>query len=215
MLARFSCPNLRADDEPDPASLWSGHSLDGWMTLDKQPAPPGWVAKDGVIHLLKTPERTGHIVTRSEFGDFELEFEWRIAPGGNSGIKYRVRTYGERTIGCEYQIYDPNGKEVDPKNQTAALYDLYEPSPEAVVHPAGSWNHAKIRVCDQHIEHWLNGRLAVNATVGDSEWERRIAESKFNEAENFSKNRFGRLMLTDHGSEVWYRNMRFQSLESQ
>lgn len=184
------------------------------MTLEKQPAPPGWVAKDGVIHLRKMPERTGHIVTRSEFGDFELEFEWKIAPGGNSGIKYRVRTYGDRTIGCEYQIYDPNGKEVDPKNETAALYDLYEPSPEVVVHSAGNWNLAKIRVCDQQIEHWLNGQLAVKATVGDSEWERRIAQSKFNDVENFSKNRFGRLMLTDHGSEVWYRNMRFQSLEA-
>jgi hypothetical protein len=95
------------------AEVWQGLSLDGWMGLDGQAVSGGWQAKDGVISLKKSLLRSGHIVTRQEFGDFELGFEWRLAKGGNSGIKYRVRTYGDRTLGCEYQIYDPNGGVVE------------------------------------------------------------------------------------------------------
>ena len=195
------------------SDVWSGKSLDGWMTIDGQNVPDGWQANDGMIFLRKQGTTGGHIVTRAEFGDFELRFQWKIAPGGNSGIKYRVRTYGDRTLGCEYQIYDPNGKPVDPNNKTAALYDLYAPSEKADARPAGEWNDAKIFVQDNRIEHWLNGVCVVSAMVGDAEWERRVAESKFNDVDGFSKNRMGRMMLTDHGSQVWYRDFEFRNLE--
>lgn len=180
------------------------------MTIDGTPAPSGWEAKEGVIRLRKTLFRSGHIVTRQEFGDFELSFDWKIAPGGNSGLKYRVRTYGDRTLGCEYQIYDDTSGTAPENTQTGSIYDLYEPIKGNKAHPAGEWNAAKIVVKDNRIEHWLNGVKIVEATVGDAEWERRVAISKFNDVENFSKNPNGRIMLTDHGSEAWYRNMKFK-----
>ena len=197
------------------ADVWRGMSLDGWMGLDGQGVSGGWQAKDGVISLRKTLLRSGHIVTRQEFGDFELGFEWRLAKGGNSGIKYRVRTYGDRTLGCEYQIYDPsgdpNGGAVERKNSTASIYDLYEPNDQVHVRAIGEWNTAKIVVRDGRIEHWLNESKVVEATIGDQEWERRVAGSKFNDVKDFSKNPCGRIMLTDHGSDVAYRNFQFSS----
>lgn len=196
--------------EADDPSIWKGESLAGWMTIDGNPAPSGWEAKDGVIRLRKTLFRSGHIVTRQEFGDFELSFDWKIAPGGNSGLKYRVRTYGDRTIGCEYQIFDDPSGTAPANTQTGSIYDLYEPIQGTKAHAAGEWNAAKIVVKDNRIEHWINGVKIVEATVGDAEWERRIAISKFNDVENFSKNPKGRIMLTDHGSEAWYRNMKFE-----
>jgi hypothetical protein len=196
--------------EADDPSIWKGESLAGWMTIDGNPAPSGWEAKDGVIRLRKTLFRSGHIVTRQEFGDFELSFDWKIAPGGNSGLKYRVRTYGDRTIGCEYQIFDDTSGTAPANTQTGSIYDLYEPIQGTKAHAAGEWNGAKIVVKDNRIEHWLNGIKIVEANVGDAEWERRIAISKFNDVENFSKNPKGRIMLTDHGSEAWYRNMKFE-----
>ena len=201
-----ACQAVEADDP----SIWKGETLAGWMTIDGNPAPSGWEAKDGVIRLRKTLFRSGHIVTRQEFGDFELSFDWKIAPGGNSGLKYRVRTYGDRTLGCEYQIYDDPSGTAPENTQTGSIYDLYEPIKGTTAHPAGEWNAAKIVVKDNRIEHWLNGVKIVEATVGDAEWERRVAISKFNDVENFSKNPKGRIMLTDHGSEAWYRNMKFE-----
>lgn len=195
--------------------LFDGKSLDNWTTLDGQPVTRGWEVVDGMIHLKKEEKRSGHIITRDEYGDFELTFEWKIAPGGNSGLKYRVRKYGGRLLGCEYQVLDDDkyakGR-VRSKNSAGGLYDLYEPSDAKQLRPAGEFNSARIVVRGNRIEHWLNGQRIVEATVGDDQWNQRIAQSKFSDVEQFGRNRRGRIMLTDHGSEVWYRNIRFELL---
>jgi Domain of Unknown Function (DUF1080) len=182
-----------------------GESLAGWTTLDGNPVTKGWQASGGEIRLDRSGGRGGHIVTAAEYGDFDLAFEWKIAQRGNSGLKYRVRKYGNQTLGCEYQICDePEGRALS-KRSAGALYDLYEPRPDRLLRPAGEWNQSRIVVHGDRIEHWLNGRLIVEATVGDEEWQKRIGESKFVEAESFGQNRAGHLMLTDHGSDVSYR----------
>jgi hypothetical protein len=196
--------------EPLP-SPFDGKSLAGWTTLDGKPVTQGWEVIDGTIHLKKEGKRAGHIVTAQEFGDFTLSFEWKIAPRGNSGIKYRVRSYGGKVLGCEYQIYDDGAaRKVQSKNSAGALYDLYEPIEDKPLKPAGEFNQARIVVRGNSIEHWLNGRRIVSATVGDDEWQRRVSASKFNDVPDFSRNPRGKLMLTDHGSEVWYRNFVFE-----
>ena len=201
-----------ATDPPDP---FNGKSFSAWTTIDGKPVPEGWEIVDGILHLKKDEKRTGHIVTANEYGDFTLSFDWKISPGGNSGLKYRVRSYGERVIGCEYQIYDDSGaKQVQPRNSAGALYDLYEPSSDKKLKPAGEWNQAKIVVRGNRIEHWLNGQQIVTATIGDSEWQKRLSESKFSECPDFSQQPKGKLMLTDHGSEVWYRNFVFEQQSS-
>jgi len=204
----------KTQDSSATSTVFQGESLDDWMTLDGGPVRIGWQAKDGEIFLKRSLIKAGHIVTKKEFGDFELAFEWKIAKGGNSGIKYRVRKYGDRTLGCEYQIYDPNGKEVQPINKTASLYDLYAPDPSVKVLEPGKWNTAKIVVKGDRIEHWLNGSIVVQATVGDSQWQKRLSESKFNDAKDFAKNKCGRIMLTDHGSDVSYRKFEFTTFET-
>ena len=195
------------DAQPSP---FDGKSLAAWTTLDGKPVTQGWEAVDGTIHLKKDGKRAGHIVTAQEYGDFQLTFQWKIAERGNSGIKYKVRSYGGKILGCEYQVFDDGGRKVNPKNSAGALYDLYEPNSAKLLKPAGVFNDAKIVVRGERIEHWLNGQLIVAATVGDEEWQRRIAASKFTEAQDFSRNARGKIMLTDHGSEVWYRNFVFE-----
>ena len=173
----------------------------------------GWEASSGEIRLNRAAGRGGHIITADEFGDFDLSFEWKIAARGNSGLKYRVRKYGNQTLGLEYQICDePEGRPVT-KKSAGALYDLYEPAAERQLKPAGEWNTARIVVRGDRIEHWLNGGLIVAATVGDDEWKKRIGESKFVDQEQFGENRTGRIMLTDHGSDVAYRNFVFRPLK--
>ncbi|MEQ1827621.1 MAG: DUF1080 domain-containing protein [Pirellula sp.] len=192
-------------------SPFDGKSWALWTMMDERPVPEGWEMKDGVVHLKKEKARVGHIVTTEEYGDFTLEFEWKIAPGGNSGLKYRVRSYENRTIGCEYQVYDDAGaKKVAPKYSSGSIYDLYEPNEAKKMNPAGEWNHAKIVASGPRLEHWLNGEKIVSATIGDAEWKRRLGESKFNDAKGFGEKK-GKIMLTDHGSEVWYRNFVFKS----
>ncbi|MHC4404078.1 MAG: 3-keto-disaccharide hydrolase [Planctomycetota bacterium] len=194
--------------------LFDGTSLDGWTTLDGQPVTKGWEVVDGIIHLNIERGRAGHIVTEQEYGDFELRFEWKNVAGGNSGLKYRVRQFGNKTLGCEYQIIDDNRYRVKlrPKGSTGALYDIYEPNDAKVVNPPGQFNNSRIVVRGNRIEHWLNGKRIVVACVGSAEWNRRIAESKFADIPGFGRNRVGKMMLTDHKSEVWYRNIELTPL---
>ncbi len=213
-LVASVCPFAPAEDATKTKlpSPFDGQSLAGWTTGDGKPVTAGWEIVDGVIHLTKGGPRGGNIVTAEEFGDFDLSFEWKIAPRGNSGIKYRVRSYDGRLLGCEYQIYDDGtAKKVQDKNSAGALYDLYEPNDQKTLRPSGEYNTARIVVRGDRIEHWLNGKLIVAATVGDAEWERRIKQSKFNDKPDFARNPRGKLMLTDHGSEVWYRNFKFET----
>ncbi len=203
-----------AGAQDDSSLIFDGETLSGWTTLDGEPITQGWEVVDGAIHLPPSEERVGHIITDRDIGNFVLSFDFKIAPGGNSGIKYRVQDINGNMLGCEYQIYDDDHptKSVDSKNSTGSLYDVYEPITNKPFHPAGEWNSAKIVVNDYRIEHWLNGERILSVLVGSHEWYQRIACSKFNDDPGFGQNRFGRIMLTDHGSEVWYRNIQFEEL---
>ncbi|MBI2479021.1 MAG: DUF1080 domain-containing protein [Planctomycetia bacterium] len=208
-VAKDGCP-------PQPAAppLFDGKTLDNWTTLDGKPITTGWEVVDGVIHLNKEQGRAGHIITKREYGDFELSFDWKIAAGGNSGVKYRVRDYGNKTLGCEYQIYDDaDARKLQPKNSSGSLYDLYEPNENKQLNATGEFNSTRIIVRGDQIEHWLNGKQILAITVGSPDWDERIAASKFAEEKDFGENHFGKIMLTDHGSEVWYRDIQIRSLD--
>jgi hypothetical protein len=194
--------------------LFDGKTLDGWTTEGGQAVTRGWEAVDGMLHLNTDGERGGNIFTDREYGDFELSFEWKIAAGGNNGVKYRVRKFGNKTLGCEYQLIDDDGylHKLPATGTTGSLYDIYEPSAAKSLNAIGQFNHSRIVVCGNRIEHWLNGQLIVVARVGSSEWDRRIADSKFSDVESFGRNRMGKIMLTDHNSEVWYRNIELTPL---
>lgn len=192
------------------SQLFDGHTLHGWTNLDGGPVGEGWEVVDGMIHLKTLQQRSGAIISEREFGDMELSFDWKIAPNGNSGLKYRVRKYGDRTLGCEYQIYDDKSKreEISLRQSAGALYGLFEPNQNKQLKPAGEFNSARIVIQGDAVQHWLNDKLIVAVTIGSEEWKKRVAESKFNEYEGFARNHRGKIMLTDHGGEVWYRNFK-------
>jgi hypothetical protein len=198
----------------DHVQLFDGRTLSEWTTLDGRPVAKGWSVVDGMIRLDPRQGRAGAIITKAEFGDFDLEFEWKIAAGGNSGLKYRVRRYSGGWYGCEYQILDDFGyrRKLFPRHSAGSLYDLYEPCPDKRLLPAGQFNSSRIVVQQDRVQHWLNGQLIVSATVGDDDWRSRVAASKFADLDDFGRNSRGKIMLTDHGSEVWFRNLKLELL---
>jgi hypothetical protein len=88
----------RAEHPPNTVSLFDGRSFDGWVMLDGSPVNDGWEIVDGAIHLKAGRKRAGSIRTVDSFGSFELEFQWKVAAGGNSGVKYRVRASKVATV---------------------------------------------------------------------------------------------------------------------
>ncbi len=194
-------------DRPAPGSrgipmrLFDGQSLAGWARRDGRPHE-GWVVDDGALYR---QAGGGDLYFQYPVRDFELYFQWRIAARGNSGLKYRVRQYGNRWLGCEYQILDDAGH--SDANKSAGLYDVFDPPAARPVVVPGVWNDARIVVCGQRIEHWLNGVMTVQANVGSPQWDTAVANSKFAGDAGFGENREGRIFLQDHGDPVWFREL--------
>ena len=194
--------------------LFDGSTLSGWTNSEGGAPGQGWEVVDGELHLSVDGPRGGNLLTVDEYQNFILDFTWRISSGGNNGVKYRVRSYDGRTLGCEYQLIDDEGypEPLRPVQRTGALYDIYGPRFTGLSNRVGEYNHSRIVVCDEHVEHWLNGVCVVSAMVGSDDWARHIAKSKFSDVEEFGLNRTGRIMITDHSDEVWIRSMTLRPL---
>lgn len=217
-------PGLIADTAAQPAAsgtwttLFDGTSADHWRGY-KKPDMTGlrWVVKDGCLAL---PPSDGSdtkgardIITRKQFGDFELTWEWKVAPGSNSGVKYFVVEDGDAAIGHEYQIIDDD-KHADAKlregrRSTAAFYDVL-PASNVKAKPIGEFNQSRIVAKGNQVEHWLNGVKVLEYTLDTDALRAKIADSKFKDRVGFDKHLRGHILLQDHGDQVCYRNIKIR-----
>jgi hypothetical protein len=188
--------------------LFDGADTSQWRGYKKQTLPDGWQAQDGALVRVG---RGGDIITVEQFENFELSLEWKIAEGGNSGIMYRVSEEGGAPwhTGPEYQLLDD--EKAKEANKSASCYGLYQPS-QQVSRPAGEWNHTRIIISGNQVEHWLNGVKVVEFELGSEDWNARVARSKFNRYPQFGKVRRGHIALQDHGNMVAFRNIKIRPL---
>ncbi len=201
------------DSSSELVPLFDGKTLDGWLLPNGKPPGNEWDVSDGAIHHRKG--RGGHLISEKQFTDFELQFEWKIAHGGNSGVKYRTTMTPKGLYGCEYQLLDDpnhsNGK--NPKTRLAALYDLYAPDEGAKQpRPVGEFNESRIVARGSKLEHWLNGKKVLEVDTASDDWKARIAKSKFKTIGDFAASKPGPILLQDHGDEVWFRNIMIRPL---
>ncbi|WP_080058400.1 3-keto-disaccharide hydrolase [Spirosoma aerolatum] len=222
-------PNTLTDAEKQNGwkLLFDGASSSGWKSAYKDGFPEkGWTVKDGTIGVA---ERGGHehivggdIVTIQQFSAFDLSFEFRLAPGGNSGLKYFVtRSEGEKgaVIGLEYQILDdklhPDAKQGRDGNRTqASLYDLIKANKqEQFVNPPDQWNTGRIVVYpNNHVEHYLNGIKILEYERGSPAFRELVAKSKYKDFDHFGEAPKGRILLQDHGNAVSFRSIKIKEL---
>jgi len=189
--------------------LFDGSSLDHWTDSNGKPPGEGWVIEaDGSLFR---KEKAGDLLSKQEFASFELTWEWKIAEGGNSGLKYWVNRISGAQLGLEYQMIDderhPDARKGGTR-QTAAIYDIQAAS-EASSKPAGEWNQSKVICKGTKIEHWLNGKKVVEADASSDDWKERITRSKFMKFEGFAPGQ-GKLLLQDHNDPVWFRNIQIK-----
>ncbi|SHK77305.1 protein of unknown function [Reichenbachiella agariperforans] len=212
--------------------LWDGTTNAGWRgaKLDEFPVS-GWNMADGVLTVQKTDggESTGpgDIVTINKFANFELELEFKITEGANSGIKYYVDPSLNKgagsAIGCEFQILDdekhPDAKKGVNGNRTVgSLYDLITADNLSVKDRGkqfkgiGQWNKARIVAKDGKVEHWLNNEKVVTYDRHSQLFKALVAYSKYAKWENFGQWPEGCILLQDHGDEVSYRSIKIREL---
>ena len=228
LLAALACH--AAEDGFVP--LFDGKTLDGWTGMRGNPLPTqSWAVQDGMI-TTQEDGSGGDLRTVAEYADFDLRWEWKIAEKGNSGIKYnvqeewisfafrpgapkeRLERWLRQAIGFEYQISDDTRWDRSrpdwAKSATGALY-LLEWAEDKPLKPVGEWNTSRIVVRGNHGEHWLNGQKLFEFEMGSRALLDKVAKTKFRQAPGYGVKGKGPIVLTHHGSPVWYRNLRIRA----
>jgi hypothetical protein len=188
-------------------SAWRGYKQSGFPTNN-------WVIDNGALKTV--PGKAVDLTTRETYKDFDLSFEWKVPPGGNSGVMYNVQETGDAPwhTGPEYQVLDdakhPDGR--NPKTSAGSLYALIAPNAKKTLKPVGEWNQSRIVSKNGHVEHWLNGANVVEFDWNGADVRAEIKKSKFKDMPTFMGHTEGHIVFQHHGEEVWYRNIRVKKL---
>jgi len=205
--------------------LWDGETTNGWRGAKLTTFPTkGWVIENGELIVESSggaeSAAGGDIVTTEAFSDFELQVDFKLTPGANSGIKYYVDTELNKgpgsSIGLEYQILD-DALHADAKlgshegsRTVCSLYDLIKANPIKPITPIGDWNTAYIKSINNKVEHWLNGVKVLEYERGSKDFLKLVSESKYAKWPNFGLLEKGQILLQDHGDRVAFRNIKIR-----
>jgi len=232
LLILFGCEKTKKSGDVEQSNstidnwinLFDGSATNNWRGEHIATFPDaGWYISDG--ELLNDGSGSGNLLSKEEYGNFILEWEWRLFDeGGNSGVKYFVKeTFGEsqnQVLGLEYQMLDDERHEwmisgkMKPNDfhTTGALYEFFSPSESKKMMPLGQFNKSKIISDDNHVEHWLNGTKVVEYNRGGDAFLDMKAKSKFKNYAEFGLHEEGFIMLQDHSSKVGFKNIKIKIL---
>lgn len=198
-------------------ALFDGKSLKGWRTYQNKPAD-SWLVTEGMLYNKGNKDpKTQHadLITEKQYGDFDVSFDWKIAPGANSGFLYMVTETSGASYqsGPEYQLIDDKGypAHLEEWQKTGANYAMDPPMVDAT-HAAGEWNHTRIKKYKGHIEHWLNDKLVAAYDLWSEKWKQQKATGKWKDTPGYGMSEKGHFALQDHGGEIWFKNMRVKEL---
>ena len=229
--------------------LFDGKTMNHWVD-PRQKTPPGdaWTIEDGCLKAVRHARITEDLFSQDTFRDFELVFDWRISPAGNSGVKYRIQDHffirfspekfekqvenslekpvegrpargQDYVVGFEYQLTDDSSNSdatSNAKHTAGALYDMVAPS-EHATKPVGEFNHSRIVLRGNHVEHWMNGVKVVDSSLDSADALAGI-EKRWSVApkalEMLSKQprKDCPISLQNHGDDAWFRNIRIRRL---
>ena len=221
--------------------IFDGKTLNGWRGYGKDKAPSRWTVEDGAIKFngsgggeAQTGEG-GDLIFAKKFKNFELEMEWKVSKGGNSGIFYLAQEVKNDKGGMEpifisapeCQVLDnenhPDAKlGVDGNRKASSLYDMIPAKPQNAK-PYGEWNQVAIVVNNGTVTHFMNGAKVVTYKLWTPEWTQMLQNSKFSEAKwpvafqllnnCGGENHEGFIGMQDHGDTVWFKNIKVKELK--
>lgn len=215
-------------------TLFDGKTTNGWQTQSKPVFPAhAWNIEDGSLHSIPTAPKVDLSTVRN-FRNFECEFDWKIAKGANSGVKYlvfgmrqnplvgRIDPEVPKALGFELQLIDDANvadAKLHPSHATGALY-LFKAATNVPSLPTGQWHTARIVVHGRRVEHWLDGVKVMEADLESPELRAAMAAQprpdipkpeRLDELRQ-NKTRAYPIVLTHHGGDAWYRNIRIREL---
>jgi hypothetical protein len=210
---QMSRPTANALTDQEKADGWKllfdGTTTDGWRGYQQEGVPAGWQAKDGALVRVA---KAGDLITKEQFGDFELTVDWKVSHGGNSGIFYRATEAGRHIYETapEFELRD-SAFWTDNPFTNGANYALHPPTRDAA-RPVGYWNTARIVAHGNKIEHWLNGEKVVVYELHSDDWKLRVAESHVRDWKGYGEAARGHMGLQDYNDLLWFRNIKVRPL---
>lgn len=226
VLAQPACQGQNALSAAEKAAgfvlLFDGTTLKGWHGYNGQKTP-AWSIAECALHSAGTEGNYGSdlradIATDRDYTNFELSLEWKASKGGNSGLLYGV---GENPkykaaweTGPEYQFLDDVGfpEKLEPWQLAGANYAMHLPNDQKQLRPVGEWNITRVVVNGKHVEHWLNGKKILEFERWTDDWNTLRATGKWKDHPDYGKAATGRIVLQDHGSAFWFRNVKLRPL---
>ena len=204
------------------ASLFDGSTMKGWHGYNGQKTP-AWSIADCALHSAGTEGNYGSdlradLATDKEYANFEFSLEWRASKGGNSGVMYGVvedpKYKAAWMTGPEYQFIDDVGfpQKLEEWQKAGANYAMHVANDQKQLQPVGEWNSTKIVVNGTHVEHWLNGKKVVEFERWNDAWKKLRDSGKWKDAPDYGLAAKGRIVLQDHGSAFWFRNVKLRPL---
>lgn len=198
--------------------LFDGKTMEGWRTYQNKPSD-SWVVNNGVLYCkgnaANKSDMRVDLITTDQYENFDLVLDWKISVQGNSGIMYHVTEDFPAAYlsGPEYQLIDDLNfpEKLEDWQKTASNYAM-DAAPTAEPNPAGEWNHTRIIINKAHVEHWLNGKKVVDYNLWSDEWKQKKANGKWKDAPGYGLSKKGHIALQDHGSEVWFKNIKIKQL---
>lgn len=200
--------------------LFDGQSTQGWRGYNQETLPENWVVEDGTLKSLgQGGDIGGDIVYETQpFENFELTLDWKIEEGGNSGIFYHIVEGEEYPVAYhtapEFQLIDQEGfpEKLEPWQSLGGDYGMYDPDYEGAMRPAGEWNSARIVFTEDKVEYHLNGKKTLEFEPWSEDWKRRKEEGKWKDYPDYGEARSGLIGLQDHGSYIWFKNIKIREL---
>lgn len=200
--------------------LFDSQTTNGWQIF-KARENNTWEVVDGVLHCKALDEsvtgvgdKRSDIMTTAEYENFELAFDWKISTQGNTGVMFRVIEEFEQPYytGPEYQLMDDVGfPNETPDHLSGSNYGMHAAG-KTNLKTTNEWNTSKLIVNQNHVEHWLNGDKVVEYELNSPEWLALKKAGKWNEATGYGAAPKGHIVLQDHGSEAWFRNIMIKPL---
>lgn len=218
-------------------AIFDGKTFEGWRGYNRTDVPGKWIIEDGAIKVngsgggeAQSKDGGDLIYATKKFKNFELEMEWKVSKGGNSGIFYLAQEVPGEPIyisAPECQVLDnenhPDARlGVDGNRKSTSLYDMIPANPQNAK-PAGEWNKVKIMVYKGTVVHYQNDKVVLEYHLWTDQWKDLLDKSKFSKDKwplaydlllnCGGPNREGYIGLQDHGDDVWFRNIKIKELE--
>jgi len=203
--------------------LFDGSTTKGWHGYNGK-AVPAWSIDDCSLKTAGTEGNYGSdmradLATDAQFTSFEISIDWKATKGGNSGLMYGVvedKKYDAAwKTGPEYQFIDDVGfpDKLEPWQLAGANYAMHVANDQKQLKPVGEWNNTRIVVNGKHVEHWLNGKKILEFERWTPEWQKLRDSGKWKDAPDYGLAKAGRIVLQDHGSVFWFRNIKVRPLQ--